>query len=154
MKRGARTHALRGLLILISLLVLLPACARSPQEKAARHIESAKGYLASERHREAAIEFKNALQADPRSAEAHYGLGLAYLKLGGLSNLKLAFGEFSIADAMFAPVVGRFRTYRVPMPESAQAYCDAIWAWPAVQEWVAAAKNEPRIPRYDVLLAA
>ncbi|MEK7245600.1 MAG: glutathione S-transferase family protein, partial [Pseudomonadota bacterium] len=42
------------------------------------------------------------------------------------------FGDFSIADAMYAPVVGRFRTYRVPLPESAQAYCDAIWAWPAV----------------------
>jgi glutathione S-transferase len=64
------------------------------------------------------------------------------------------FGDFSIADAMYAPVVGRFRTYRVPLPQSAQAYCDAIWAWPAVQEWVAAAKNEPRIPRYDILLAA
>ncbi len=64
------------------------------------------------------------------------------------------FGDFTIADAMYAPVVGRFRTYRVPLPPSAQAYCDAVWAWPAVQEWVAAAKDEPRIPRYDVFLAA
>ena len=64
------------------------------------------------------------------------------------------FGAFSIADAMFAPVVGRFRTYRVPLPESARAYGDAIWAWPAVQEWIAAAKDEPRIPRYDAFLAA
>jgi glutathione S-transferase len=64
------------------------------------------------------------------------------------------FGEFSIADAMYAPVVGRFRTYRVPLPASAQAYGEAVWAWPAVREWLAAAENEPRIPRYDAHLAA
>ena len=66
----------------------------------------------------------------------------------------MLFGTFGVADAMYAPVVGRFRTYRVPLPESAQTYCDAIWAWPAVQEWIAAAKDEPRIPRYDAFLAA
>ncbi len=64
------------------------------------------------------------------------------------------FGEFSIADAMYAPVVSRFRTYRVPLSQGAQAYCDAIWAWPAVREWAIAAQDEPRIPRYDALLAA
>jgi glutathione S-transferase len=55
------------------------------------------------------------------------------------------FGPFSIADAMFAPVVSRFRTYAVEMDAEAKAYCDAIEAWPAYQEWLAAAKNEPMI---------
>ena len=63
------------------------------------------------------------------------------------------FGFFTNADAMFAPVVTRLRTYQVPLPAGAQAYCDAVWAWPAMQEWAAAAKAEPRIPRYDVQLA-
>jgi glutathione S-transferase len=53
------------------------------------------------------------------------------------------FGGFTNADAMFAPVVSRFRTYKVELDAEAQAYCDAIWTWPAMQEWVAAAKNEP-----------
>jgi glutathione S-transferase len=55
------------------------------------------------------------------------------------------FGGFTIADAMYAPVVSRFRTYKVELEEEAQAYSDAVWALPALQEWLAAAKNEPMI---------
>jgi len=55
------------------------------------------------------------------------------------------FGPFSIADAMFAPVVSRFRTYRVDLEREAEAYCEVITAQPAMQEWIAAAKNEPMI---------
>jgi glutathione S-transferase len=55
------------------------------------------------------------------------------------------FGHFTIADAMYAPVVTRFRTYRIPLEELAQSYADALWALPAVQEWAAAANNEPMI---------
>ena len=47
-----------------------------------------------------------------------------------------------IADAMYAPVVSRFRTYSIPVSAKAQAYCDTVWAWPALQEWVAAARAE------------
>jgi len=55
------------------------------------------------------------------------------------------FGAFSNADAMYAPVVSRFRTYRVELEEEAQAYADAVWALPSLQEWLTAAKNEPMI---------
>lgn len=54
----------------------------------------------------------------------------------------LLFGHFTIADAMFAPVVSRFITYDVKLDGVAQAYVEAIWSLPAMQEWVAAAKNE------------
>jgi glutathione S-transferase len=54
----------------------------------------------------------------------------------------LLFGHFTIADAMFAPVVSRFITYDVPLHSIAKAYSDAIWALPAMQEWVAAASSE------------
>jgi glutathione S-transferase len=60
------------------------------------------------------------------------------------------FGRFTIADAMFAPVVTRFRTYRIELEREAEAYCDTIIAMPAMQEWAAAAKNEPMIiERYE-----
>lgn len=49
------------------------------------------------------------------------------------------FGRFSIADAMYAPVVTRFTTFALPMDAGAKAYCDAIWALPAMQEWKRAA---------------
>jgi glutathione S-transferase len=55
------------------------------------------------------------------------------------------FGEFTIADAMFAPVVSRFRTYRIDLEREADAYCERVIALPAMQEWSAAAKNEPMI---------
>jgi glutathione S-transferase len=44
---------------------------------------------------------------------------------------------------MYAPVVSRFRTYKVDLDAGAQAYCDAVWSYPPMQEWAAAAKKEP-----------
>jgi len=55
------------------------------------------------------------------------------------------FGHFTIADAMYAPVVTRFRTYRIELERDAEAYCSAIMALPAMQEWIAAARNEPMV---------
>lgn len=54
----------------------------------------------------------------------------------------LLFGAFSIADAMFAPVVTRFRTYAVGLPPVAQRYADAVLALPSVQQWYAEALAE------------
>ena len=48
-----------------------------------------------------------------------------------------------IADAMYAPVVTRFLTYDVPQPPVCAAYMQRIMALPAMQEWVAAARQEP-----------
>jgi glutathione S-transferase len=45
------------------------------------------------------------------------------------------FGAFSIADAMFAPPVTRFRTYGVPLDAACQAYADAITSLPAMRAW-------------------
>lgn len=52
------------------------------------------------------------------------------------------FGEFSIADAMFAPVVWRFLTYAVSLPPEARAWVDTMAALPAMREWHAAAVAE------------
>lgn len=45
------------------------------------------------------------------------------------------FGAFSIADAMFAPVVSRFSTYAPPLSAETRAYMDAIWALKPMQDW-------------------
>jgi glutathione S-transferase len=55
------------------------------------------------------------------------------------------FGHFTIADAMYAPVVSRLRTFKVPLDDEAEAYAAAITAWPAYQEWLAAASDEPMV---------
>ncbi len=44
---------------------------------------------------------------------------------------------------MYAPVVSRLVTYGVALDGVAAAYRDAVWAWPALQEWVKAAEQEP-----------
>ena len=53
------------------------------------------------------------------------------------------FGAFSAADAMYAPVVTRLRTYGVTVDSDTDAYCKAVLAHPAMKEWIDAAKNEP-----------
>ncbi len=54
------------------------------------------------------------------------------------------FGEHPcMADAMFAPVVTRFRTYDVSLDSDCKAYCEAVMNMPAMQEWIEAAQAEP-----------
>ena len=48
-----------------------------------------------------------------------------------------------MADAMYAPVVTRFRTYHVKLDRDSLLYGERIWQLPELQEWVAAARLEP-----------
>lgn len=59
------------------------------------------------------------------------------------------FGQFSIADAMFAPVVLRFRTYGINLPQSAATYANRLLESPAMQEWLAAAETEIEVIEQD-----
>lgn len=45
------------------------------------------------------------------------------------------FGRFGAADAMYAPVVHRFRTYAIEVTPETKAYMDTMMALPAFQEW-------------------
>ncbi len=63
---------------------------------------------------------------------AIYGRGGDYL-----------FGAWCAADAMYAPVVSRFRTYGVELSPVALHYADAVWQWPALKTLVAEAAVEP-----------
>ena len=60
------------------------------------------------------------------------------------------FGDFSIADAMYAPVVSRFHTYEVPLSAATAAYSQTILALPAFRQWVAEANAETEVaPQYE-----
>jgi glutathione S-transferase len=59
------------------------------------------------------------------------------------------YGTFGAADAMYAPVVWRFRTYAVEVSAAAQAYMRALMALPAWIEWREAARHEPWVLPHD-----
>jgi glutathione S-transferase len=48
----------------------------------------------------------------------------------------MLFGDFSAADAYFAPVCMRFNTYALPLPANIAAYVQRVTALPSVQKWV------------------
>ncbi|MHC6224168.1 glutathione S-transferase family protein [Pseudomonas sp. X10] len=52
------------------------------------------------------------------------------------------FGRPSLADAFFAPVAVRLRTYRVEVPAEAATYIETIYQWPAFQAWQKAGLEE------------
>ena len=61
----------------------------------------------------------------------------------------MLFGAFSIADAYFAPVCSRIRTYALPVSPAVQAYVDRVHALPGVQAWVQQALAEHDFVDFD-----
>ena len=55
------------------------------------------------------------------------------------------FGAFSVADAMFAPVVLRVRSYGLPLSELARRYLDTMLADPHLRDWVEESRRETRV---------
>ncbi len=54
----------------------------------------------------------------------------------------LLFGAFTVADAYFAPVCMRLKTYALPVPSAIAAYVERVCALPGVQAWIAQARAE------------
>jgi glutathione S-transferase len=54
----------------------------------------------------------------------------------------MLFGDFSIADAFYAPVCMRLKSYALPVPADIAAYIERLSALPGVQAWVAGALAE------------
>ncbi|ARU89678.1 glutathione S-transferase [Pseudomonas sp. M30-35] len=52
------------------------------------------------------------------------------------------FGQPSAADAVYAPVASRLRSYQVELPAEARAYVETIYNWPVFQRWYNAAQEE------------
>ena len=74
-----------------------------------------------------------------RECRAKFGSGGPFL-----------FGAFSNADAMYAPVVTRFKTYGVELDAANRAYSDAVLSHPAMREWFSAAADEPVVAKYEL----
>lgn len=62
----------------------------------------------------------------------------------------LLFGRFSIADAFFAPVAFRLRTYGVAPKGAAGEYLATLLALPGMKAWEAAAQGDERLPDHDL----
>ena len=73
-----------------------------------------------------------------RDCRAKYGKGGKFL-----------FGKFSIADAMYTPVVSRFETYAIAVADDTRAYMDAVLNTPAFKAWREAALKEDLIVPAD-----
>ncbi|WP_296061380.1 glutathione S-transferase family protein [uncultured Amphritea sp.] len=65
------------------------------------------------------------------------------LRLSGSE--QFLYGEFSIADAFYAPVAFRLTGYGVSLPAQLQAYCERVLALPACQEWLKLAQQESEV---------
>src|SRR5208337_208519 len=89
--KGGRAYSLSGergknmskqmvLAILLS-ISLTTGCGHNPQKQKQYYLESGKKFLQQGQPHEATIQFRNALQIDPRYVEAYRGLGQAYYQL-------------------------------------------------------------------------
>ena len=61
----------------------------------------------------------------------------------------MLFGDFGIADAYYAPVCSRIRTYALPVSPAVAAYVDRVHALPAMQTWTADALAEHDFIDFD-----
>ncbi|MCF4994313.1 glutathione S-transferase [Pseudomonas syringae] len=52
------------------------------------------------------------------------------------------FGSVSLADAFFAPIAVRLRTYQVSLPPADEAYVETVYQWPAFKAWQKAGLEE------------
>jgi len=86
-------------------------------------------------------------QAGVRSDLAR--IGSMWTELLAAHGGPMLFGEFGIADAYFAPVASRIRTYGLPVAAEAQAYADRLLALPATQAWIADALAEHDFVPFD-----
>jgi glutathione S-transferase len=58
------------------------------------------------------------------------------------------FGEFSIADCMFAPVVARFVSYGPEISTVSRDYIDTVMNCPEMKDWIEASKEETWVIKY------
>lgn len=76
--------------------------------------------------------------------------GEARQRWGAAGGGPFLYGAFTNADAMYAPMVSRFRTYGVALDETCARYVAAVTGSAAFQEWEAAARRESAVIAFDV----
>ena len=101
---------------------------------AARHPRSQEGARTLSRETQDDVDRVQTIWSECRARAA---------RMSGAAGGPFLFGRFSIADAMFAPVVWRFRTYDVALTtEEARAYYETMLSLPAMKAWEADALAE------------
>jgi glutathione S-transferase len=86
---------------------------------------------------------------DPRVREDLQRLVKMWTALLNESGGPMLFGTFGIADAFYAPVVMRLRTYALPVPEVIADYAQRVAALAAVQDWVRQALAEQDFREFE-----
>jgi glutathione S-transferase len=79
---------------------------------------------------------QEALRADVAALEQRWQAALS------VSGGPFLFGAYSAADAFYAPVAARFRSYGLPASAASKAYLDRLWSCTSVQAWVEGAIAE------------
>ena len=75
------THMITRLQVLVFLTLFFTGCSRDPNVRKQKYLESGERYFAKAEYSAASIQFRNALQVDPKFPAAHYQLARTYLKL-------------------------------------------------------------------------
>ncbi|MGE8496172.1 MAG: glutathione S-transferase [Pseudomonas sp.] len=128
-----------------------PQAALWPRETYARAVarsicaEMHSGFVGLRTHLPMDLKRDQALDVIPEAAQADIQRVCALwaeCRAGFGQEGPYLFGQPSLADAFFAPVASRLRSYRVPLPAEAQAYVDTIYQWPAFLRWYQTAQEE------------
>jgi tetratricopeptide (TPR) repeat protein len=115
--------------VLFATVLLIAACG-SPQEREAKHLESGKTLYESGDLVKAILEFRNALQINPRGVEARYYVGLILERQGNLPAALSAFQEVSLQDPKHADAQRKLGQYALmgADPEKALLHADKLIA--------------------------
>ncbi|MBI2257159.1 MAG: tetratricopeptide repeat protein [Proteobacteria bacterium] len=113
--------------LLLATLLLAAACG-SPQEREAKHIESGKALYDSGDLVKAILEFRNALQINPRGVEARYYVGLILERQGNLPAALSAFQEVSLQNPTHRDAQRKLGQYALmgADPEKAMLHADKL----------------------------
>lgn len=134
---------------------LLPKSARARAQARAASAEMHSGFAALRkeapmniRRAPRSLELSSAARGDVRRIEQ---LWADSRKVYG-DDGPFLFGAFSVADAMFAPVVNRFHAYKIPVSKETKQYMDTVMALPAWKELERESRDEPwSVPSDEVV---
>src|ERR1051326_6171950 len=85
-------------LLMICFLLGMVGCKTDPEVAKRRYLESGQRYFDRGQYSEACIQYRKALQIDPRFAEAYYRLGKADLKMREWQDAYKAFNQMVLID--------------------------------------------------------
>src|SRR5580692_8345790 len=128
----------RFLVLPLILAGVLGGCRRDPAVRKEKYFQSGEQYLAKRMYREAAIQYQNAIQIDPRFTRAHYGLAQCFLREASWQNAyreltrtveleptnwkaQLDLGNLFFASGKFPDAHDRAQTVLNGAPQNAQA---------------------------------